>query len=542
VLIKDNAETNFVEGNVIANTDGEAIWQRDNYNDPNFFVNNRIGVGSEGAALPNGLGVRVNGHDDIFHGNIVANTDDVGFLIVNLWANSAHVNFPAERTLGNQLTQNTFYNNDGDIDISSSGAYNGQSPHLNLDAPTITGIGNGQINGEAPCDNCTVEVYVSGNVRNNGTINTGSGNVGVGAGYIGRTTSNGSGVYSLAHGNIDVGRTVSVLAIDADGNTSEMETRVVPANPTGLIANPSSSLDPLPAPERPDLPSGYVSELPAEFTCSQADGTLTWVDADAGTYYVFAVTGGAEQYLGGHSGTSLVVPDADSYRVEHWAFSGPTNASCTFTSGGAVFSCAADGGTLTWGNAGASEYYVFATTGGVEQYLGGHTSTSLPVAAADSYRVEHWAGNGATNAVCEGAGVAAFACSAAGGTLSWGDAGASEYYVFATSGGVERYLGGHAGTSLNVQPADSYRVEHWQSGAQAAAVCPGSGAVVFSCSVAGGTLSWTDVGAPEYYVFATTGAAEQYLGGHVGTSLAVAAADSYRVEHWLTGNATNAVC
>ena len=93
-----------------------------------------------------------------------------------------------------------------------------------------------------------------------------------------------------------------------------------------------------------------------------------------------------------------------------------------------------------------------------------------------------------------------------------------------------------------MQSADSYRGEHWQSGAQTEAVCPGSGAVVFSCSVAGGTLSWTDVGAPEYYVFATTGAAEQYLGGHVGASLAVAAADLYRVEHWLTGNATDAVC
>ena len=33
-------------------------------------------------------------------------------------------------------------------------------------------------------------------------------------------------------------------------------------------------------------------------------------------------------YLGGHSGTSLNVQPADSYRVEHWRGNGPTNANC----------------------------------------------------------------------------------------------------------------------------------------------------------------------------------------------------------------------
>ncbi|MEM9566529.1 MAG: discoidin domain-containing protein, partial [Actinomycetota bacterium] len=56
------------------------------------------------------------------------------------------------------------------------------------------------------------------------------------------------------------------------------------------------------------------------------------------------------------------------------------------------------------------------------------------------------------------------------------------------------------------------------------------------------TLSWVDVGAAEYYVFATVDGVERYLGGHAVTSLTVAPADSYRVEHWLDGPATNAVC
>lgn len=65
---------------------------------------------------------------------------------------------------------------------------------------------------------------------------------------------------------------------------------------------------------------------------------------------------------------------------------------------------------------------------------------------------------------------------------------------------------------------------------------------MFSCSVANGTLSWDDAGAPEYYVFAINGGVESYLGGHTTTSLTVDAADSYRVEHWNNGPATNALC
>ena len=474
VLIKDNAINMHVEGNVIANSLNDGVWQKHNYNGPSVFLNNRIGVGRDGAALGNeGHGVLINGHDDIFHGNIVANNEESGYTIVDLWENSVHTNFPAEQTLGNQIIQTTVYNNGGSpaIDIDAEDAHNSSGPHRNLAAPNITGVGDGEMYGRAPCANCAVEIYVSGRIRANGTINVGSTNVGTGAGYIGRTTSNGNRWFSLASEHITVGKTVSAVVFHNDGSTSEMGSRVVPSTPTGIRGNPATTLAPVAAPERPDLPSGYVSELPDEFLCSQDAGTLTWGDAGASAYYVFAVTDGVEQYLGGHSTTSLTVPDADSYRVEHWALGGATNATCDFTSGGAVFSCSVSGATLNWGNAGANQYYVFATVGGTEQYLGGHSGTSLTVTAADSYRVEHWAGNGATNAVCDGPGAVVFSCSVAGGTLSWTDVGAPEYYVFATVGGTEQYLGGHAATSLNVTAAESYRVEHWLGNGATNALC-----------------------------------------------------------------------
>ncbi|MEM9566662.1 MAG: hypothetical protein AAGA93_28835, partial [Actinomycetota bacterium] len=162
----------------------------------------------------------------------------------------------------------------------------------------------------------------------------------------------------------------------------------------------------------------------------------------------------------------------------------------------------------------------------------------------------HWVTGQATNATCDGDGPdqpASFTCTFANGTLTWEDAGASAYYVFATveAGGGETYLGGHSTTSLAVPDADAYRVEHWASGQATNATCDGGGGPApFACAVGNGVLSWDDAGAPEYYVFATVtpGGGETYLGGHSTTNLAVPDADSYRVEHWVTGQATNAIC
>ena len=481
ILMKDNAQNNYVANNVIANSQWHGIQSRHNFTGPSSWVNNRIGVGINGASLPNaGINVRVNGHDDIYYGNIVGNGTQGGFVVIDETFNDGNTNFPPEQTLGNRIRYSTFYGNAGpQIDISPNyGQLNNDDngdgddgPHGLLNRPVFTGAGAGQIYGTA-CAGCEVEIYLSGAKTADGSIDIGSSAI-QGAAWMATAVANGNGRWSLADSRMQVGKRVWAIAIDPAGNTSEWTAGGIniPSTPYGILGNPAPGLGQVAAPARPALPGPYVSQLPAEFTCSQSGGSLTWVDAGASAYYVFAVTNGVEQYLGGHSTTSLTVPDADSYRVEHWKFGGATNASCDFTSGGAVFSCSVSGGTLSWGNVGAAEYYVFATSGGVERYLGGHQSTNLNVQAADSYRVEHWAGNGATNANCAGAGAVVFDCSVAGGTLSWADVGAAEYYVFATTGGAEQYLGGHVGTSLSVAAADSYRVEHWVSGSVTNAVC-----------------------------------------------------------------------
>ncbi len=479
IALKDFPTLNYIADNVVAGNAGYGIWHKHNYTGENTFVNNRIGVGSEGAFLPNqDGGTNLTGHNQIWYGNLFGESRNHVYLN-NYIANRAPFYFPTY-TQRNRILQSQFHNGGAAqsgpyIDITPVGD-NANDPgdgdsgvHDLANSPEITGIGPGKIFGQS-CAGCTVEVYVSGSLLADGTLDTSGSATGTGLAWIGTVTASNSGEFSLGDPRIAAGRRASALSIDLLGNTSELPSgAVVPNSHRGRngVAGPSQGA--APEPPRPALPRPY-SYQDRTFECSYRNGVLSWDDA------------------------------------------------------------------------GATEYYVFGTTGGVERYLGGHRTTSITTSAADSYRVEHWLTGRAWNALCEGPAPAGFDCSQTNGVLSWDDAGANEYYVFATTGADERYLGGHSTTSLNVAPANSYRVEHWLTGSLVEAICDGPGVDAFSCSVSGSTLTWSDVGAGEYYVFATSGGVERYLGGHSTTSLNVAAADSYRVEHWLTGQATNALC
>ncbi len=363
--------------------------------------------------------------------------------------------------------------------------------------------------------------------------------------WLGSVTADGSGNFSMASSDIQTGMVVWSVSTTSSGETSEPSGHVIVGSSAWNTSGTAGSPDAVPSPPAAlPLPPPYQPNI---FECSANDGTLTWTDAGASAYYVHATTDGAETYLGGHTGTSLGVAGADSYRVTHWLGGFATRATCDGPGPDVVvpFSCSASGGVLSWDDAGADAYYVHATTNGTETYIGGFTGTSQTVAGADSYRVTHWL-SGQTTATCDGPGpdpAPTFDCSATGGVLTWDDAGASEYFVRSFTNGVETYLGGFTGTSLDVAGADSYQVTHWLSG-QTTATCDGPGpdpAPTFDCSATGGVLTWDDAGASEYYVFAVVNGEDVYLGGHTGTTLDVIDADSYRVTHWLGGR-TVATC
>lgn len=135
-----------------------------------------------------------------------------------------------------------------------------------------------------------------------------------------------------------------------------------------------------------------------------------------------------------------------------------------------------------------------------------------------------------------------FTCRLSGGRLTWDDVATDRYYVFFTIDGFESYLGPIADVEIIATRADSYRVEHWETGSLTDAVCPGEGVPALTCSHDDGVLSWPETGAERYYVFTIEDGVEQHLGPVEDTELEVDEADSYRVEHWMTGRPTDTTC
>ncbi|MEL6983692.1 MAG: hypothetical protein AAFO29_14810, partial [Actinomycetota bacterium] len=405
ITFKDNPVDNYVVGNVIGNSTSHGIWHRHNYTGANVVTDNRIGVGLQGANIANqGYGMELRGHDDLYQGNIIANNARGGVLITNTTAPPGpSTNFPPEKTVGNVLRQNTFYNTRAPfIDIENAGP-NANDPgdgddgaHLLLNHPVVTGIGPGQVYGQA-CAGCIIEAAVGGTVADDGSLRPGHGAPGVGAAWIGRAVADGQGRFSLAEPRLRSGKSLTLTAIDPAGNTSESSpATVVPAAFQGRGSNAAPSLPAIARPAVPDRPEPHQVD---RFGCRFEGGELTWDDADVTEYYVFFTIDGYEAYHGPVSGESVVPTRADSYRVEHWAIGFATNATCP-GQGVPTLTCSYTAGVLSWPDTGADEYYAFATTGGTERYLGPVRGTSIEAAKADSYRVEHWMTGRVTNAVC----------------------------------------------------------------------------------------------------------------------------------------------
>ncbi|MEM7274712.1 MAG: extracellular solute-binding protein [Actinomycetota bacterium] len=470
VTFKDNPTRSYLADNVFANATETAVWGRHNYNDPTIVVNNRIGVGSGGAALGNALGVRLIGHDDLYLGNIIAN-NGVGVVITDdtFDPNSPFTNFPSEETLGNRFYQSTFYNNGGERDIVFDAAF---IPHNGIGAPTVTGIGPGEVYGTT-CANCEVEVFVSGTVLGDGTLDTTTGGAGAGAGWIGRAQANGAGQWGLAHPDIQAGNDLRTHTVDPDGNTSQTsDPSPVPTTFTGSGSNAAGSLAPVGVPAPPPRPPVWEAD---PFTCSWANGTLSWENEGAAEYFLRTVAAdGSEQYIGARTGTSAAVPDAAGYRVVNWAQGFARSATCGGPGDPVAppsFTCTVDGATLSWTDQGVDRYYIRTVdAAGNDTYLTSTTGTSVTVPPSAGYLVIHWVG-GRNAATCAGAGdLPAFSCSVAGATLSWTDQGVDRYYIRTVdAAGNDTYLSSTTDTSIAVPPAAGYQVIHWVGGRNVAA-------------------------------------------------------------------------
>ncbi|MEM9613336.1 MAG: CSLREA domain-containing protein [Actinomycetota bacterium] len=473
VTVKDNAHNNWVVDNVIGGNWSDGIWHKHNYTLGNNVLNNRIGVGVDGSPLGNGgWGVELTGQDDLYLNNIIANNADGGIYVHSYLGSGP--NFPSVPTAGNRFLENTFYDTPGPyVDIDSLGQNSNDfgdrdtGSHTLLNYPEISGIGPGQIYGWA-CGGCTVEVYVSGQIQTDGTLNTNTTARGEGAAWIGRVQADGSGYWSLASNQLRADKIVTLIAVDPAGNTSEARTeRTVPSSFLGSGSNPGQSLGRTTAPTAPGRPPAYA---PDEFTCSWSGGVLSWENEGANEYFVRTIAAdGGETYLGGFTGTGTTVPNADGYRVVNWAQGFARTAVCDGPGDQpdtSTFSCSYANGTLSWSDEGAGTYYVrLVDDAGDDSYHAAASGTSLSVPPSAGYMVVHWNGGRHATTCPGGSDTTAFTCSHANGTLSWTDEGASTYYVrLVDNAGVDSYFGSSTGTSLDVPASAGYQVLHWVSG------------------------------------------------------------------------------
>ena len=533
VIVKDDPNGNYVAHNIIRGNRDDGIWHKQNYTGGNTFAFNEI--------TDNGKwGAWVTGHDDIYFDNIVAGNGNGGINFNNSSTRN-NSNFPDELTERNSVRLGHFYGHDG-LAINVI-----QGAHPNESRGTITGLGPGAVFGEGTCGGCLVDFYVSGTVNADRTVSPGAAPSDwtpneLTSTWLGAVEADANGDFSMASPVLQPGVVVWAVATTPDGESSRGFGHTEVESPGfGIGLNPSA---PLPAPAAPAQPLPPIPYQPTVFDCGANSGTLSWTNVGANEYFVFATTDGTETYLGGHSGTSLSVAGADSYRVTEWSGGFANTTTCAGPGPDApppAFSCTANGNLLSWDDEGANEYYVRTVNDGVETFIGGFAGTSATVAGADSYKVIHWTG-GRNEATCAGPGPGqqpvGFTCTSNGNTLTWTDEGASEYFVRTVNGGVETFVGGFAGTSATVAGADSYKVIHW-TGGRNEATCAGPGPDApppgFTCSVSGSILSWTDEGASTYYVRTVTGGVETFLNGFSGLSATVPAADSYKVIHWIGG-------
>jgi len=231
--------------------------------------------------------------------------------------------------------------------------------------------------------------------------------------------------------------------------------------------------------------SPYTS--PDDFTCDADAGVVRWTDAVKPKYWVYKSTDGGATYrwLGRTAGapaTATLTDPAPSigatYRVH---FRGIDQVSCTVSAEPeappAPFACDADGGVLSWVDAGAARYWVYKSTDGGATYrwlgrtAGAPATTTFtdpaPTIGA-GYQV-HFAGIdrvGCSITSEPAAPPPPFECASQLGVVTWTDRGQLKYWVYkSTDGGATyRWLGRTVGdpaptTITDPAPTDAARYQ-----------------------------------------------------------------------------------
>jgi hypothetical protein len=234
IHIEDGASNNLVRNNVVGNNQLGGIKLENYYTYNTTIRDNRIGIGTDGSAIPNAaFGVQVEYHAQrqiIGPNNIIANNP------IGVWIDYLDDDY-------NTITRNQIYNNTRlGIDLGpgtgvtpndSGDADNGSNNQLNF--PVLTSATRYEVKGTACVDAavpkpCTVEVFIA----ERRTTDQGQGNYGQGRTFVGSAVTAADGSFTVTTSvGIGVGSYVTATATDASGNTSEFAlNRVVVAGTT----------------------------------------------------------------------------------------------------------------------------------------------------------------------------------------------------------------------------------------------------------------------------------------------------------------------
>ncbi len=152
-----------------------------------------------------------------------------------------------------------------------------------------------------------------------------------------------------------------------------------------------------------EITGPFRTSVGEPFSCSLANGVLSWNDQGASRYYVRSVAAdGTQSYLGSTAGLSFDVSgNHHTYLVRYWAGGQMVDVTCPGNPGGDTFTCSVTNGVLSWNDQGASRYYIRALTANGSTYLGQTSDLSFGVSGNDpGYIVRHWIGGQSFDAVC----------------------------------------------------------------------------------------------------------------------------------------------
>lgn len=282
LAVKDGPNNNYWGLNVSGGND-YGIYHTMQYNGSAVFDRNRIGVGVNGGAIGNEVGIVASGHDQLYYRNIIAHNRTKSVWLGNN-RNGVQEFDDGTATAKNQWRENTFHHLNArylpEIDLVPTDGYNSddagdadQGPNSLLNRPKITGIGPGKMFGTA-CAGCDVEVFITGAELPDGSIDPGSLTRGYGRAWIGTASTAANGTWSLADDRLVAGKLTVATATDSSGNTSET-TRIksVPSTHSGIDGVASPSIGAFSAPAQPAAPPVYRPEARTIVSGSITTGT-----------------------------------------------------------------------------------------------------------------------------------------------------------------------------------------------------------------------------------------------------------------------------